>query len=522
MIVEFLFNVATCVRSRLSHNGWLTGRADLAGRIDNDALEAAVARASEVVPYKDAIRSHLNQILASDAFRGSHRSQEFLSHVVEHALSGDFSGIKERILGIRIFGREASSYDTSYDSIVRVTASDVRKRLLRYYKTSATSVVRIGLPSGSYIPEFHYGEAADSPLTAADANPLPYRRGISGDHVGVTATPADESVVAVEGNGGAWRPSDGASHSSHTAHVRLRFIWATGLLCLVLLAAVWSIAAFHAKADRHRDSYISAQYRFYRELLGPIATDLHQETKIVLSNPLVFLYRGSDLPPPTSEADGGKKKVQIPQQLARNLTSGAGDTQGGFHYPYLALDTTNYTGLGEAQTAFNLRKLFDILSRSTELTEMRFLNWNEARNQHLVLLGGRPVGQWTQSDAITANFTMEHDVIRNAHPKPKEQPFYVPRFEGRVLEDYGLIWMSQSPSGSRMLVLAGLTSTGTAGVGDFFTDPNQMRPVFEKLKAASPNGSIPANWQVLLRITARDEVPLNVSFVGLRVSSATQ
>jgi hypothetical protein len=79
--------------------------------------------------------------------------------------------------------------------------------------------------------------------------------------------------------------------------------------------------------------------------------------------------------------------------------------------------------------------------------------------------------------------------------------------------------MSQSPSGSRMLVLAGLTSTGTAGVGDFFVDPNQMKPVFDKLKAASPKGSIPANWQVLVRITARDDVPLNVSLVTLRVAN---
>jgi hypothetical protein len=79
--------------------------------------------------------------------------------------------------------------------------------------------------------------------------------------------------------------------------------------------------------------------------------------------------------------------------------------------------------------------------------------------------------------------------------------------------------MSQSPSGSRMLVLAGLTSTGTAGVGNFFIDPNRMKPIFEKLKAASPNGSIPANWQVLVRITARDDVPLNVSFVTLRTAN---
>jgi hypothetical protein len=68
-----------------------------------------------------------------------------------------------------------------------------------------------------------------------------------------------------------------------------------------------------------------------------------------------------------------------------------------------------------------------------------------------------------------------------------------------------------------MLVLAGLTSTGTAGVGSFFSDPNQMEPIFQRLKRSSPDGSIPANWQVLLRITVRDDVPLGVAMVALRV-----
>ena len=126
---------------------------------------------------------------------------------------------------------------------------------------------------------------------------------------------------------------------------------------------------------------------------------------------------------------------------------------------------------------------------------------------------------WTQTNLANANFKWEHNIIYNSHPRPGEQAVYMQNFDGRVLVDYGLIWMSQSPSGSRMLVLAGLTSTGTAGVGNFLVDPDEMKPVFERLKAASPNGSIPANWQVLVRITARDDVPLNISFVTLRIGN---
>ncbi len=500
----------------------------MAGRIDNAAHEAAVAKVSEVSAYNGEIRSHLDEILASSAFRGSRRCQEFLSHVVDHALSGDFNGIKERILGIRIFGREAS-YDTNYDSIVRVTASDVRKRLVRYYKGAASSALRIQLPSGSYIPEFFYiiGEPASSPVTIAGSNSAPDSDVVPDHGLEVVTPSAEKSAVITEP--GIREPGEEATRQPgrtlqrpHPLPIRMRFILVACFLCLLCVALGWSIGELRAKTALHPSSYTVAQYSFYKELLGPIATDPQHDTKIVLSNPPLFLYRGSDSPTSTIDADKGKQKIPIPQHFAHIFAGGADYTQVASPYHYLALDTTDYTGLGEAQAAFDLRKLFDVLNGSAQLTEARFLNWDEARNQHLVLLGARHMSPWTQTNLIAANFKMDHDVIYNARPKPGEQSFYVAKFDGRVLVDYGLIWMSQSSSGSRILAIAGLTSTGTAGVGNFFVDPNRMKPVFEKLKAASPHGAIPANWQVLVRITARDDVPLDVCLVALRVSNANQ
>ncbi|MGC2402546.1 MAG: hypothetical protein WA510_22325, partial [Acidobacteriaceae bacterium] len=140
----------------------------MAGRIDDSAHEVAVAKVSDVGPlYRQEIQEHLREILSSRAFHGSRRCQEFLGYVVEHALSGDFGGLKERVLGICIFSRNPG-YDTSDDSIVRVTASDVRKRLLQYYKAAGPSSFRIELQSGSYIPEFHHvlGEVCPPPADA--------------------------------------------------------------------------------------------------------------------------------------------------------------------------------------------------------------------------------------------------------------------------------------------------------------------------------------------------------------------
>jgi hypothetical protein len=481
----------------------------LAGRIDNAAHDAAVAKVSEVVSYEKEIRLHLAEIIASSAFSGSRRCQEFLTHVVEHALIGDFDGIKERILGIRIFGREAS-YDTNGDSIVRVTASDVRKRLLRFYKTSTPSALRIQLPSGSYIPEFQYvvDESSCSAIAVPAANGSTRLAVVS-----PSSTPGPEDATDVE------VPPEQSLPHTRAQYKPLQRIFVSALLCLAFLFVGWRFGTLHATATLRHDLPVDARYAFYKELLGPIATDPQQETKIVLSNPALFLYRGSasSTPPPT--ADRGEKKIPVPQSLAPHLTGGADDPRAEFPYHYLALDTTDYTGLGEAESAFNLEKLLTVLQRPAQLTEGRFLNWDEAREQQLILLGARHMTPWTQSNLTNANFKWEHNVIYNSRPKPGEQPVYMQTFDGKVLVDYGLIWMSQSPSGSRMLVLAGLTSTGTAGVGDFFVDPNQMKPVFDKLKAASPKGSIPANWQVLVRITARDDVPLNVSLVTLRVAN---
>jgi hypothetical protein len=476
----------------------------VAGRIDDAAHEVAVAKASDIGPYASEIQEHLRHVLASHAFHGSRRCQEFLSYVVEHALSGDFGGLKERVLGIRIFSRDPG-YNTSDDSIVRVTASDVRKRLLQYYKTSGPSKFRIELQSGSYIPEFHHvvGEIAGQPAGGQRPADLP-----AVDH-GLLLTTDDSSN----------KPAIGELRRPRA----LKLPWLFGLvaisLCLVFFVIGWTASRLEGNVTHRPGARARNEYSFYRELLGPLATDSQRATYIVLSNPILYLYRGSHSPPADSNPDGWEKRIPITQTLARQLESGATDPQPEFSHPYLALDTTDYTGLGEAKTALHLERLFDALDRSPNLTEARFLNWEQAQNQHLIFLGAPHMSTWIQNNLATIAFTMDQNVIRNLHPLPGEQSVYQRKFDGKVLEDYGLIWMSRSPSGSQMLVLAGLTSTGTAGVGAFFADPNEMRPVFEKLRLASPNGSTPPNWQVLLQITARDKVPLHVSFVTLRISS---
>jgi eukaryotic-like serine/threonine-protein kinase len=104
----------------------------------------------------DTIRRALESVLSSDAFAGSKRCQDFLRLVVERALSGELDDLTERMIGVEIFGRPAD-YDTANDAVVRVRATEVRKRLAQYYSVvPPTAVVSIELPPGSCVPEFHW------------------------------------------------------------------------------------------------------------------------------------------------------------------------------------------------------------------------------------------------------------------------------------------------------------------------------------------------------------------------------
>src|SRR5690348_3794703 len=108
----------------------------------------------------DAVREQLERILAHPLFRHSRRYPAMLRYVVEHRLSGDCDNLKERILGIEVFGRDAA-YDSNVDPVVRTSACEIRKRIAQYYDEPAHQAeLRIDLPAGSYVPEFHWPEPA--------------------------------------------------------------------------------------------------------------------------------------------------------------------------------------------------------------------------------------------------------------------------------------------------------------------------------------------------------------------------
>jgi len=105
------------------------------------------------------VSQELHAILSSEAFAGSRRGQQFLQYVVEESLAGRSELLKERSIGVDLFSR-SPSYDTGNDSVVRVTAGDVRQRLKQYEEHEGVSrPVHIHLPLGSYVPEYSFATA---------------------------------------------------------------------------------------------------------------------------------------------------------------------------------------------------------------------------------------------------------------------------------------------------------------------------------------------------------------------------
>ena len=110
------------------------------------------------------VEEQLVRITKSAAFSASPRCQQLLTYLVKQSIAGSYDLLRERVVGAEVFGRNAS-YDTGGDSIVRVRANDLRKRLAQYYDGAPgrDSEIRIQLPTGSYVPEFSFPPPRPTP-----------------------------------------------------------------------------------------------------------------------------------------------------------------------------------------------------------------------------------------------------------------------------------------------------------------------------------------------------------------------
>jgi hypothetical protein len=106
-----------------------------------------------LVSEPTAERTEYEAVLSSSQFAGETNSKRFLKYVCDKHFAG-VTHVSEHEIAVEALGRR-SDFDPSQDSIVRVEAHRVRKRLRDHYRLEApNSALRLVLPQGSYLPHF--------------------------------------------------------------------------------------------------------------------------------------------------------------------------------------------------------------------------------------------------------------------------------------------------------------------------------------------------------------------------------
>jgi hypothetical protein len=369
--------------------------------------------------------------LEGDAFKGSHRSGKFLSFVVHRALAADFEALKEKAIGIEVFGRPPG-YDTSADAIVRVTASDVRKRLSQHYgRPGMAPEYRISLPAGSYIPQF-----------VREPRPQPGQPVLSTISVRIAGNNAVAGWVAPPG------------FRRQTDIVRF-------VLAAVLISALNVAAFFVAWNHVRRPASLSV-------VPWSVMFDSSRVTQVITSDPNIAEIQGftggqislSDyanrryIPDPTR---------LTPEQLRFCKFILRGDKAS-------VVDTPIAMAVGQLAQATS-SKVTIRGARNIQLSDMK-------SDANFILLGSPRTNPWTNLYNDHLAFRFEYDpktgkeVIRNVHPRPGEPAAYVETAPGWATgQSYAIVaFLKNLEESGQILFIAGQTAEGTEAAGQLVTD----------------------------------------------------
>jgi len=456
-----------------------------------DTRIAEIAKIAETKGGLASLQHHLKEVIEGDVFKGSHRSGQFLQYIVDQAVAGHFDSLKERVIGMELFGRSAS-YDTGDDAIVRVTASDVRKRLLQHYgRYGATSGFRISLPSGSYIPEIMRDPIGES--SPSEIAPKPHDPG----HSLQESTPvADEHVVnasvlpqleTLQPNAVAWR-------------LPLLF----GILLVALNLALWGI--FWSRSPHSEAAHISS-------LPWSTFFGSSHATELITSDPNIAEIQGITGSQVSVSDYANHKYIPVPNKLTPEQdyfcrTVLRGDNSAGVDAPIVA----TVAALAQA----NSKSIEVRAARSIQLTDLKSDN-------NFIFLGSPRSDPWHSLFNDQLDFRFEFDkgsgseFIRNLHPRPGERPQYVPTAPGWATGDsYSIIAFVKNPDQSgQVLLLAGANEEGTEAAGRFVTDLPRLSTELRKCGMA-PAGPL-RHFEMLLHLNTMAGTPNNIDLAACHI-----
>ncbi|MGA9672966.1 MAG: hypothetical protein WBQ94_27360 [Terracidiphilus sp.] len=388
------------------------------------------------LPTAIAVRQQLERLLAHPLFSNSKRYPALLAHTVEQTLKGNSTELKERSIGIDVFGR-SPSYDANADPVVRITAGEVRKRLVQYYYDSShDGELVIELPIGSYVPVFHL---PDPPIEPEPAAPV--------------AEPPQQTVTA---------PAAPVVSPPHPRAVR--WLWAAALAvaaCAVGLVAGAALGVvgggwFH---DRQPPSDID---RFW----APITAGSNTAT-YCLGEPAKSLEAGSisSLEPPSPNSK--------PEPL------------------YFRLHQSGLFALADVVTLTQTAAALETRHKAFRVVPASDASFAQLREGPIVLIGAFD-NIWTLrvTQKLRFGFDSKDGVALIVDRKSPRQTSWATAWDlpyEKLSRDYAIVArIHDNTTGQPVIIAAGISEEGTEAAGEILYNPVYLQSLLAKA---------PANWE---------------------------
>lgn len=408
-----------------------------------------------------SVREELERIISSPLFANSKRYPNLLRYVVEASLHGRADALKERTLGMEVFSREPD-YDTNLDHVVRNTASEVRKRLMLYYRESSDSRIRIELPVGAYAPVFRRFE----PIT---------------------------QVEKAEGETGVSVPL----RTSRLLAPRAAVLAAI----MVLIAGIGiGYAIANLRQDVHASPSLAPQTML--QLLSPRPG---QHLDVVVGDPTLAL--------------GLKRHTYVGLDDYRNRRYLEPSNSGA----ELNLDSKSIAWF--AQHGIDDLDVFPLVDRVFEsmppgqvsLKHPTELNDQDFQTDNALMIGGPRVDPWVQLFENSVNFRTElipdTAAIRNVAPRVGEQAIY----KGDPANDIGYARIAYIPNianRGKVMLLSGPCLACTEAAANFAMDPANL-PNVMRLFGANHLSDMPS-FELLLEVHTKASTPVQSKLIAWR------
>lgn len=418
------------------------------------------------------IQSELERILGSPWLRESAALKALLRYVVEETLAGRQAGLKEYALGLAVFHRPGD-YDPRNDAIVRVQASQLRKKLAAYYEHEGLgAALRIELPRGGYVPQFVAREPGAVDLEA----------------------PGREAA-AVQPGALAPRPK-----LSEVVFERKRFAWGAFALGLVVALAVAIPARWLGSGPKLESGAVL--WGGFVEPKRPVV--------VSLGVPLFFNGGGG-----LFVRDVQKNQGTEPSEAIRKIEAALGTR--------MTVHEDVYTGVGEAMGVARVSRWLDRLGLDVTVANSHFLGESDLKGKNLVVISSMRFQTLLNARKLPVAFQFDPEgggILVNLKPIGGEQARYVPRNGPGVDKAHGLltVYPGESP-GTHILYASGIHSWTTNGVAQYAIHGEHLAELDRRLAADpadGPRGKKGPYFQVLVEVEGKYDQVRHVQYVTHR------